>query len=299
MPTKFAVALLTVLCGCSTTATISRVNGTQLDAEIQRSDRDNLVVTTNTGHKLRVPRSEVSDIDHPGNVSAVIGSVLSVYGAVNIVGGMSTCVRVGGAFCAGMVAPAAIGVPMLIWGLKTWSGSTEAAGNFKPPAPDSVPSAPAASAFDVSPSTPGGKARASRRRVETGGLQNIRWGMSPEEVRGLYVDVEASRPDLLSTRRLLGGSQATVHFGFLGGQLTQISAELARSEAEGTPSDVFGHFKELLGHQYGQPLDQGEGSVTWSAGETTIKLLAPSEEGAPVKLVYERDDSVRTVRDEP
>jgi len=123
--------------------------------------------------------------------------------------------------------------------------------------------------------------------------------MSPEQVRRLYADVEASSPDLLSTRRVLAGSPATVHFGFLGGQLTRVQAELVHSQTEGGPTDVFGHFKQLLGQQYGPPLAQSEGSVTWSAGESTIQLLAPGDPGAPVKLVYERGDSARTALDAP
>ncbi len=286
MPTKFTVVLLSLLCGCSTTATISRINGKQLEAEIQYSEGDNLVVQTSSGHKLRIPRSEVSDIDHPGNVTAVLGAVLSAYGMVNIAAGASTCDAVGGAFCVGMIAPAAIGVPMLVWGFMTWGKSTDAEKNLRPPEPASVPSPPSTSAFDVSSS-------------RTRGLQNIRWGMSPEEVRRLYADVEASSPDLLSTTRVLAGNPATVHFAFLGGQLTRVQAELARSQTQGGPAELFGYFKHLLGQQYGPPLAQSDGSVTWSAGETTIQLLAPGDTGAPVKLVYERGDSERTALDVP
>jgi len=83
---------------------------------------------------------------------------------------------------------------------------------------------------------------------------------------------------------VLAGNPATVHFAFLGGQLTRVQAEL---------------FKQLLGQQYGPPLAQSDGSVTWSAGETTIQLLGPENSGAPVKLVYERGDSVRTALDAP
>jgi hypothetical protein len=299
MPTKFAVVLLTLLCGCSTTATISRINGTQLHGEIQRGDQDTLVVETNAGNTLRIPKSEISDIDHPGNVVGVIGGIVSAYGLANIAVGWSTCAERGGAYCAGTFAPAALGLPMLIWGIKTWSDSTQAVDSRRPPARVSASSPPPVSPFDVSASTPGGQVRPPRERAGTGGLQHLRWGMSPEQVRRLYADVEASSPDLLSTRRVLAGSPATVHFGFLGGQLTRVQAELVHSQTEGGPTDVFGHFKQLLGQQYGPPLAQSEGSVTWSAGESTIQLLAPGDPGAPVKLVYERGDSARTALDAP
>jgi hypothetical protein len=184
---------------------------------------------------------------------------------------------------------------MLTWGLMTWTKSTEAAGNLMPPPYDSVPSAPPASAFDVSSSTQQNKAHASRERARTGGFQNTRWGMSPEQVRNLYADVEASSPDILSTKRSLAGHPATVRFGFLGGQLMQVHLELVRSETTNPPSDVFGHFKALLGQKYGQPLTQGDMSVTWSAEGSTIELLAPGEEGMPVKLVYMRGNDMNTV----
>jgi len=299
MPTKLSVVLLSLLCGCSTTATISRINGTRLEAEIQHTDGHNLVVQTDAGHKVRIPKSEVANIDHPGNVAAFIGAALSTYGMVNIALGASTCRSVGGAFCAGVFAPAAIGVPILAWGLMTWSRSTKAVNKIMPPFPDSVPSPPPSSPFEVSSSTPGGKARAAWERAGTGVLQNIRWGMSSEQIRRLYTDVEASSPDILSTRRLLAGNPATVHFGFLDGQLTRVQAELARSQSEGGPADVFGYFKRLLGQQYGPPLAQSEGSVTWSEGGTTIQLLAAGDTGAPVKLVYERGNGVRTALEAP
>jgi hypothetical protein len=154
MPTKFAVVLLSLLCGCSTTATITRMDGTQIEAEIQYTDEDRLVAQTNTGHKVRILKRAISDIDHPGNVAGTLGAALSVYGLWNIAVGANTCGEVGGAFCAGMIAPAAIGLPMLIWGFTTWGKSTDAMHRLKPPSPDSVPSPPSASAFDVSSSTP-------------------------------------------------------------------------------------------------------------------------------------------------
>lgn len=299
MPTKFAVVLLSLLCGCSTTATISRSNGTQLHGEIQRGDQDTLVIKTNEGNTLRLPKSEISSIDHPGNVAGAVGGFLMGYGLVNIAMGWSTCAERGGASCAATFAPAAIGLPIVLWGVKTWSDSTQAAEGRRPAATASKYSPPPVAPFDVSASTPGGQARPRRERAGTGGFQPIRWGMSPEEVRRLYANVEAPRPDLLSTRRSLAGNPATVHFGFLDGQLTRVQAELAHSQTEDGPADVFGHFKQVLGQQYGPPLAQSEGSVTWSAGDTTIQLLAPGDTGAPVTLVYERADTVRTTLDAP
>ncbi|MCP3138193.1 hypothetical protein [Pyxidicoccus xibeiensis] len=152
MPTKLTAALLALLCGCSTTATISRVDGSSIDAKIARSDSNSLFVKTGGGAEAVIPRAQVADIDHPGNGTAVFGGLLSAYGALNIVAGMETCGEQGGAYCVGTFLPAAIGVPMLIWGLTTWASSTSAAEGHDTPAHSGVvPSPPPSSPFDFSP----------------------------------------------------------------------------------------------------------------------------------------------------
>ena len=60
------------LAGCSTTATIHRVNGPAYEAKILRSDPTSLVVQGDDGRPYRVPCQQVSDIDHPGNVMATV-----------------------------------------------------------------------------------------------------------------------------------------------------------------------------------------------------------------------------------
>lgn len=165
MSKKIAVTLLSslLICGCSTTATISRVNGRELEAKIKRSTPGAVVVETNGGSEVSISRSDISDIDHPGNAVAVVGGLLSTYGAINIATGVSKCGEGGGAFCAGVFLPAAVGLPMLIWGLTTWIGSTSAASNSSSSS-TAVPEAPPASAFDFTPATPGGSASALHAR---------------------------------------------------------------------------------------------------------------------------------------
>ncbi|MFP2931948.1 hypothetical protein ACLESO_43635 [Pyxidicoccus sp. 3LG] len=149
MPTKPTVALLTLLCGCSSTARISRINGEPIEARIHRSNNETLFLRTEWGPDVALPRSEVVDIDHPGNGVAVAGGILSAYGALNIAAGLETCSELGGAYCVGTFLPAAIGVPMLIWGLTTWGNSTSAAANNSKPAYSGVvPSPPSTSPFD-------------------------------------------------------------------------------------------------------------------------------------------------------
>lgn len=163
MPTKLTVTLLTstLICGCSTTATISRTNGRTIDAKIQRSTPGAIVVQTNSGSEARIPRSEITDIDHPGNAVAVVGALLGIYGGLNIAAGAPKCADNGGAFCTGVFLPAAIGTSMLIWGLSTWIGSTNAAS--APASSNTVPEIPPDSAFNFSPSTNGGRASALAR----------------------------------------------------------------------------------------------------------------------------------------
>jgi hypothetical protein len=159
---KITVTLLasTLICGCSTTATISRINGKTVDAKIRRSTPGAVVVETDGGREVSISRSDISDIDHPGNVAAVLGGLVSAYGAVNIASGASGCAEGGGAYCTGVFLPAAVGVPILIWGLSTWIGSTSAASASSSSSSGTVPEAPPASAFDFSPVTTGGSASA-------------------------------------------------------------------------------------------------------------------------------------------
>ncbi len=156
MPKKLTAALLALLCGCSTTATISRKGGPTVEAKIQRSDREYLFVKTEDKAEAVIPRAEVADIDHPGNATAVLGGLLSAYGVLNIVSGLETCSEsegaVGVGYCTGMVLPAAVGAGMLIWGLTTWGNSLNAAGNNTSPAYTGVvPSPPSTSPFDFTP----------------------------------------------------------------------------------------------------------------------------------------------------
>jgi hypothetical protein len=165
MPTKLTAALLMLICGCSTTATISRINGVDFDAKITHSDRELLFLKTEGGPEVAIPRKEVSDIDHPGNGTAVFGGLLSAYGALNIAAGIGTCSEVGGAYCVGTFLPAAVGLPMLIWGLRTWSNSTSAAENQSTSGYTGVVPSPApASPFDFSPPADSSRVNALRTR---------------------------------------------------------------------------------------------------------------------------------------
>lgn len=155
MPMRPVLALLTVLCGCSTTAKVSLVDGRRFDARIQRSDKEHVVVETKAGWLVPIPRSEIADIDHPGNVAAVAGLLVSAYGALAVAKGVGNCDKnplgpeVG---CASAFFPATVGVSMLIWGLTIWTGSTHAAASSE--SSGAVPAPPSPSALDFSPRFP-------------------------------------------------------------------------------------------------------------------------------------------------
>lgn len=162
MRVSFVLVLLTWLCGCSTTATISLVNGGKVEARIIGSDRDDLIVETATGMEVPVARSEISTIDHPGNTAAVFGGALTAYGALNVAAGFPTCGKhevAPAAYCFGIFVPAAVGASVLAWGMMTWLRSTHAAtpGSLAPSS-FAVPDPPPSSAFEFSPLRARGKA---------------------------------------------------------------------------------------------------------------------------------------------
>lgn len=148
MKTKLIATMLIMLCGCSTTATISRTNGRELEGKIVGSNSSSILVETEGDSTLHIPRGEITDIDHPGNAAAVVGGFLGAYGILNIATGASACDTAGAAYCTGVFLPATLGASMLIWGLTTWSKSTGAAA--RPPSSTQVPEPPRAAAFDFS-----------------------------------------------------------------------------------------------------------------------------------------------------
>jgi hypothetical protein len=119
--------LAPLVTGCSTTATISRPNMRPLEAKIVGSDPKNLYLEVPGTYDTRsIGRSDITDIDHPGNVAAVIGGIVTGYGIANIAIGAPDCDRKGAAYCTGVFLPAAIGAPIFAWGLVTWMTSTGA-----------------------------------------------------------------------------------------------------------------------------------------------------------------------------
>jgi hypothetical protein len=73
-----ALALQAAACGSS--ATISRRLGPPVDARVVGSDEDSIVVLHDDGRPERIPRLDIEDVDHPGNVLAVAGLCILLAG---------------------------------------------------------------------------------------------------------------------------------------------------------------------------------------------------------------------------
>jgi hypothetical protein len=118
---------------CSTTATIYRSNGMMMEGTIEGGSPDAIVFTPKLGPRQEVPRNDIVEIDHPGNVHALLGGIFLGYGVTNIAINYDQCRRdevsgeVSGRDCTAVFVPAGVGVGLLVWGLITWMGSTSAA----------------------------------------------------------------------------------------------------------------------------------------------------------------------------
>jgi hypothetical protein len=124
---------LLILAGCSTTATIHRSDGYMLEGRIKGGTPSSIIVDPRIGERQEIPRSQVVDIDHPGNVHALIGGI--VFGIGGISAG-TTCSDINdnaydrGSDCFYGVSMAIAGAAILGWGLYNWFGSTDAAGDI-------------------------------------------------------------------------------------------------------------------------------------------------------------------------
>jgi hypothetical protein len=141
---RAAWCLVILVCGCSTTATVITSDGKRDEARIVGGDREVLLLQNDYGVEKVVRRTEVKDIDHPGNVVATIGGIIG--------GSYGMSLAVVGSFCGasgssrnstcplllGMTgAMTALGAGMFVWGLWTWLGSKNAVSDslLNPPVP--------------------------------------------------------------------------------------------------------------------------------------------------------------------
>jgi hypothetical protein len=131
MRSLLAILAFTTCAACGTTATITRTNGPPVEGHITGGDAENLYVEE-SGARSTIPRSDIKDIDHPGDGATVAGAILMGYGSLNIAVGAPMCKDKGAAFCVGVFTPMAVGIPILLWGAAVHAGSVSAAST--PPA---------------------------------------------------------------------------------------------------------------------------------------------------------------------
>jgi hypothetical protein len=78
-----SIGTIMALCtGCGTTATIHRWGAPPLEAQIVDSDSKNIYVEDDQERRYRVPRSNLTEVDHPGNVALGIGIGLLAIGSM-------------------------------------------------------------------------------------------------------------------------------------------------------------------------------------------------------------------------
>ena len=102
-----ALASSLVLLACSTTSTIYRKKGPPIEAEVVGGSKESIFVDDgNQWHEI--PRSDIRDIDYPGDVHAGVGAGILAYGALNIAVGFDQCAHANenqAAFCTGVFLP--------------------------------------------------------------------------------------------------------------------------------------------------------------------------------------------------
>jgi hypothetical protein len=89
-PFVAALAAVAGLGGCSITATIGRNFGPEHEGQIVASDATSLRVRDPGGYEAVIPREDVSDIDHPGNVLFTIGAVVAGMTAPLMIGDLAS-----------------------------------------------------------------------------------------------------------------------------------------------------------------------------------------------------------------
>ncbi|MDX2013161.1 MAG: hypothetical protein SFW67_23400 [Myxococcaceae bacterium] len=112
--------------GCTTTATFLTRSRGNVEARIVGGDRQRLLLQSEAGAELIVDRADVVDIDHPGNVVALLGGIVTFSGLTNVAVGALSCrssFQSGSdcGFIIGMMSSVlALGAGMLTWGLWAW-----------------------------------------------------------------------------------------------------------------------------------------------------------------------------------
>jgi len=117
---------------CGTTATVETAIGKSFEGEIVGGDQREVIIEFASGRRRAIDRQDITDVDHPGNVAATIGTILTAYGGLNIMLGASRCNSKEPAFCAGLFAPAVVGLALAVYGFAVYGGSVWAMSQPEP-----------------------------------------------------------------------------------------------------------------------------------------------------------------------
>jgi len=112
------LVLLAFLGACVSTATITRRSGPTLEACIDRSDQDKVYVSATDGKHYAVDRSDIVEVDHPGNVLMTTGLVISSFALLMLVSGI---------VAVKTANPQGSGEDSLVGAVAIWMGSMTAA----------------------------------------------------------------------------------------------------------------------------------------------------------------------------
>ncbi len=109
---------------CGSSATVQTRDGRLYDGRITGHDAQAIYINGAT-----VPRSEISDIDHPGDVAAVLGTLVATVGALSAVGNCRQETReLEPARCTASGIWIGTGLPIALYGLIVHSESVNRAG---------------------------------------------------------------------------------------------------------------------------------------------------------------------------
>lgn len=121
---KFILIAALCLFGCGTSAIVRTNQGAVYEGHIAGHDESSLTVG---GQK--VARSDVADVDHPGNVAGILGTIVASVGVLSAFGNCSEERRAEDETpCASSGVWILTGLPIALYGWMTHSGSVDRAG---------------------------------------------------------------------------------------------------------------------------------------------------------------------------
>ena len=120
--------------GCSSSAAVTTRRTIHSGELMGLNASGDLLLRTGDKRVTAVRTAEIKDIDHPGNIHAIVGGAIGTLGIVATVLGLPECRERASAgdgaaapICGGIFVPLVLGVGMGLYGLITWASSRYAA----------------------------------------------------------------------------------------------------------------------------------------------------------------------------